>query len=166
MEQTSYYGAPGREVRFAADSPVEGDGFELPVPPGIGGSPSWWSRTRKPHGAPELGFIDGGTNSSNPPPSTGESANFWFLAAEPSWCLSKPLEPPAVIPATRPASMGYRPCAARQQSLDHGHGSSVTAAASGPAIAVRPPAQPKRNGPSRITADDLGGTKIESPFPL
>jgi Acyl-CoA dehydrogenase, middle domain/Acyl-CoA dehydrogenase, N-terminal domain len=31
MEQTSYYGAPGREVRFAADSPVEEDGFELSV---------------------------------------------------------------------------------------------------------------------------------------
>jgi hypothetical protein len=63
------------------DSPLEGDGFELPVPPGIGGSPSWWSRTRKPHGAPELGFIDGGTNSSNPPPSSGESANSQFLDA-------------------------------------------------------------------------------------
>ena len=84
-----------------------------------------------------------GTGSSNPPPSTGESGNFWFLAAEPSWRLSKPLEPPAVIPATRPASMGYRPCAARQQSLDHGHGSSVTAAASGPSIAVRPPGSAK-----------------------
>jgi hypothetical protein len=33
MEQTSYYGAPGREVGFAADSPVEGTGFEPPVPP-------------------------------------------------------------------------------------------------------------------------------------
>jgi hypothetical protein len=32
MEQTSYYGAPGREVRFAADSPVEEKGFELLVP--------------------------------------------------------------------------------------------------------------------------------------
>jgi len=32
MEQTSYYGTPGREVRFAADSPVEGNGFELSVP--------------------------------------------------------------------------------------------------------------------------------------
>ena len=60
---------------------VEGDGFELPVPPGIGGSPSWWSRTRKPYGAPERGFIDGGTNSSNPPPSSGESANHRFLSS-------------------------------------------------------------------------------------
>src|SRR6516164_714545 len=60
------------KTEFATDSPLEGDGFELPVPPGIGGSPSWWSRTRKPHGAPELGFIDGGTRSSNPPPSSGE----------------------------------------------------------------------------------------------
>ena len=33
-----------------------------------------------------------------------------------------PQKPIAVIPATRPASMGYRRCAARQQSLDHGHG--------------------------------------------
>jgi hypothetical protein len=65
-------------VRFVADSLLEGDGFELPVPPGIGGSPSWWSRTRKPHGAPERGFIDGGTNSSNPPPSRGESTNHRF----------------------------------------------------------------------------------------
>jgi hypothetical protein len=33
-----------------------------------------------------------------------------------------PQKPIAVIPATRPASMGYRRCAARQQSLDHGRG--------------------------------------------
>src|SRR5271169_6494934 len=56
MEQTSYYGAPGREVRFAADSPVEEAGFELFVLLGISASPSWWSRARKPHGAPERSF--------------------------------------------------------------------------------------------------------------
>jgi hypothetical protein len=47
-------------IGVSPDSPLEGDGFELPVPPGIGGSPSWWSRTRKPHGGPERSFIDGG----------------------------------------------------------------------------------------------------------
>ena len=42
--------------RFAADSPSEEEGFELFVPLGISASSSWWSRPRKPHGAPEGGF--------------------------------------------------------------------------------------------------------------
>jgi len=44
-----------RNLRFA-DSLLEGDGFELFVPLGISASPSWWSRERKPHGAPEGSF--------------------------------------------------------------------------------------------------------------
>ena len=44
-----------RNLRFA-DSLLEGDGFELFVPLGISASPSWWSRARKPHGAPERSF--------------------------------------------------------------------------------------------------------------
>ena len=42
---------------------------------GISASPSWCSRARKPHGAPEGEFLRGGTNSSNPSPSSGESTN-------------------------------------------------------------------------------------------
>src|SRR6516225_1603571 len=44
------------EREFATDSSLEGDGFELFVPLGISASPSWWSRARKPHGAPEGSF--------------------------------------------------------------------------------------------------------------
>jgi len=32
---------PGEEVRFASDSPLEGDGFELPVPGRETVKPSW-----------------------------------------------------------------------------------------------------------------------------
>jgi hypothetical protein len=42
----------GRET----DSPLEEAGFELFVPLGISASQSWWSRARKPHGAPEGSF--------------------------------------------------------------------------------------------------------------
>jgi len=35
---------------------LEEAGFELFVPLGISASPSWWSRARKPHGAPEGSF--------------------------------------------------------------------------------------------------------------
>src|SRR6516162_1868391 len=42
--------------RFAVDSPLEEAGFELFVSLRISASPSWWSRARKPHGAPEPSF--------------------------------------------------------------------------------------------------------------
>jgi ATP dependent DNA ligase C terminal region len=58
------------KVRFAADSALEEDGFELSVPGHETVKPSWetalLSRKRK--------RICWGTESSNPPPSTGESA--------------------------------------------------------------------------------------------
>jgi hypothetical protein len=62
-----------------ADSPLEEAGFELFVPLGISASLSWSSRARKPHGAPRGEFLRGGTNSSNPSPSSAESgANLIF----------------------------------------------------------------------------------------
>jgi len=42
-------------ARFAADRLLEEAGFELFVHLGISAYPSWWSRARKPHGAPEGG---------------------------------------------------------------------------------------------------------------
>jgi len=61
--------------RSLLDSPLEEAGCGLFVPLGISASPSWCSRARKPHGAPEGEFLRGGTNSSNPSPSSGESTN-------------------------------------------------------------------------------------------
>src|SRR5271169_1388276 len=88
MEQTSYYGAPGREVRFAADSPVEEAGFELFVLLGISASPSWWSRARKPHGAPERSFSVAGpiVRIHLPPPAS--RANFQPRRLNRPWGLS------------------------------------------------------------------------------
>ena len=43
-------------TRSSRDSRLEEAGFELFVPLGISTSSSWWSRSRKPHGAPKGSF--------------------------------------------------------------------------------------------------------------
>ena len=48
--------APGLCEHRLDTPPAEEAGFELFVPLGIGTSSSWWSRSRKPHGAPEGSF--------------------------------------------------------------------------------------------------------------
>jgi len=42
-----------RQYGSSPDSPLEEAGFELFVPLRVSASPSWWSRARKQHGAPE-----------------------------------------------------------------------------------------------------------------
>jgi hypothetical protein len=91
----------GGRIRSSSDSPLEEAGFELFVPLGISASPSWWSRARKPHGAPQGSFsvagpivrihlppvksrprtsraksnpLSPGTEGSNPALSSGDSA--------------------------------------------------------------------------------------------
>jgi hypothetical protein len=59
--------------REFADSLLEGSGFELSVPPGLGplrASTPTASQYSEPRNGPSF---YGGTNSSNPLPSTGES---------------------------------------------------------------------------------------------
>ena len=64
------------EREFATDSSLEGDGFELFVPLGISASPSWWSRARKPHGAPEGSFsVAGPIVRIHLPPAAESGAN-------------------------------------------------------------------------------------------
>src|ERR1700731_4798647 len=69
-----------RRVRFARDSPVEGDGFEPSVPrkeTTLVGHPR--SIPRNSPSAKETGSFAPGTDGSNPPPSSGEScANLTF----------------------------------------------------------------------------------------
>jgi hypothetical protein len=45
-----------RPYRSSRDSSLEEAGFELFVPLRISASPSWWSRARKPQGAPQRSF--------------------------------------------------------------------------------------------------------------
>jgi hypothetical protein len=73
-------GVPGRprhaEVRFVIDSLLEGDGFEPSVPrkeTTLVGRPR--SIPRNSPSAKETGSFAPGTDGSNPPPSSGESAN-------------------------------------------------------------------------------------------
>src|SRR5271169_705305 len=73
---------PGGGTDGLHDSNLEEAGFELFVPLGISASPSWCSRARKPPWRARGEFLRRGTNSSNPSPSSGESANFWFLSAD------------------------------------------------------------------------------------
>ena len=69
------FGAPIEEVRFARDSPLEGDGFEPSVPrkeTNLVGRPR--SIPRNSPSAKETGSFSPGTDGSNPPPSSKESA--------------------------------------------------------------------------------------------
>src|SRR4051794_31533287 len=60
-------------LRFARDSLLEGSGFELSVPPGLG-SYRASTPTASQYSEPRNGrSFYGGTNSSNPLPSSGES---------------------------------------------------------------------------------------------
>ena len=59
------------EVRFARDSPLEGGGFELPVPLMSAGIFAGVIATQEF----ALGLSQLGTDGSNPSPSSGESAN-------------------------------------------------------------------------------------------
>ena len=61
------------KVKFALDSPLEGSGFELSVPPGLG-SLRVGTATANQYSEPRNGrSFYGGTNSSNPLPSIGAS---------------------------------------------------------------------------------------------
>jgi hypothetical protein len=93
-----------RENRFATDSPLEGDGFELPVPramqarleakiAGFGCmSPSIicgcrrWPSAKAQSEISEPNLIARGTGSSNPSPSSEESANHQFLSGGAHHC--------------------------------------------------------------------------------
>jgi hypothetical protein len=69
-------------VRFVDDSPLEGGGFELLVPPSIklrSGAPCGFRVRLHQLGEPP---IPGGTGSSKPSPSSGESANLRSLSAD------------------------------------------------------------------------------------
>ena len=67
MARFSWASREARQVRFAPDSPLEGDGFEPSVPLQIR------SRFRDLSPVPLLTGSRPGTGSSNPSPSSGES---------------------------------------------------------------------------------------------
>jgi hypothetical protein len=67
-------GVPTRKPRFAGDSPLEGDGFELPVPRkrnNFFGLPPFDPSNSPP--ATETGSFEPGTDGSNPSCTCGES---------------------------------------------------------------------------------------------
>jgi hypothetical protein len=80
-----------RKVEFAMDSPLEGDGFEPSVPSQRGSGRAApvrlrWSPQQCPGCSSEVvapGAGRGGTASSNPLCSSGESANPWSLGCGP-----------------------------------------------------------------------------------
>ena len=121
------------KVRFAPDSPLEGDGFELPVPRAmqarLEAKIAGFGCVRRRLSAAAVGghqlmrkaksrnrtLIARGTGSSNPSPSSGESsANLIFGAASrrrgcraPSIILSAPASSPAIRALRSSARPGY-----------------------------------------------------------
>ena len=79
-ETGSIGGRQGEEVRFAADSPLGGDGFEPSVPHKKQPFLAAPVRSRNSPSPTKTGSFVPGTDGSNPSPSSKESANFRSLS--------------------------------------------------------------------------------------